>query len=328
MKNRKLGNLDLNVSEIGLGCMSFAGFYDSTTKEESFKCLDKARDSGISFLDTAEMYGWGLSETIIGEYQQLNNFSFNIATKGGIVKGAARGTNDNSEKGLRKALEGSLRRLKVEHIPLYYIHRRDYKYDIEDVAYTLSKFIEEGKIGGFGFSEISPTSLKRAAAIHQVTAIQNEYSLWTRYPDLGMIQTCKELGTTFVPFSPLGRGILSDRNLKPHNFSETDFRKNQPRFLEPNFKRNMEIIRSFRTFCQERGWSTAATSIAWTLDQGDHVIPIPGTRSEENLKDFVIGSQITFDNSDRAKINKILPPGWAHGDRYSDAQIVGVERYC
>jgi len=328
MKNRRLGNLDLKVSEIGLGCMSFAGFYEKTTKAESFKCLNKARDVGINFLDTAEMYGWGLSESIIGEYQKINGFSFNIATKGGIVKGAARGTNDNSEKGLRKALEGSLRRLNVDYIPLYYIHRRDYKYEIEEVTSTLSKFIKEGKIGGFGFSEISPTSLRRASEIHHVTAIQSEYSLWTRYPDLGMIQTCEELGTSFVPFSPLGRGILSNNNLNPNNFSETDFRKNQPRFLEPNFTRNMKIVRNFRRFCEERGWSAAATAIAWILDQGEHIIPIPGTRSDANLDDFVSGAQIIFNDADKKCLNKILPTGWAHGDRYSDAQIIGIERYC
>ena len=328
MKQRKLGNLDLNVSEVGLGCMSFAGFYASTTKEESFKCLDEARNVGINFLDTAEMYGWGISENIIGEYQSKNKYHFNIATKGGIVKGAPRGTNDNSEAGLRNALEGSLTRLKVDYIPLYYIHRRDYKYDIENVTGTLTKFIEEGKIGGFGFSEISPSSLRRASKIHQVTAIQNEYSLWTRYPDLGMLQTCQELGTAFVPFSPLGRGILSDTNVIPSNFSETDFRKSQPRFLEPNFSKNMEIIKTFREFCALRGWTTAGTSIAWTLDQGNHTIPIPGTRSARNLRDFISGTEILFTDEDRAEINKILPAGWAHGDRYSDAQVTGVERYC
>jgi len=158
MKLRKLGNLDLNVSAVGLGCMSFAGFYDPTTKEESFKCLDEARNVGINFLDTAEMYGWGLSEEIIGEYQSLNKYEFHVATKGGIVRGAARGVNDNSETGLRKSLEGSLKRLRVDYIPLYYIHRRDYTFDIEDVSGTLKKFIDEGKIGGFGFSEISPSS--------------------------------------------------------------------------------------------------------------------------------------------------------------------------
>ena len=143
MKLRKLGNLDLNVSAVGLGCMSFAGFYDPTTKEESFKCLDEARNVGINFLDTAEMYGWGLSEEIIGEYQSLNKYEFHVATKGGIVRGAARGVNDNSETGLRKSLEGSLKRLRVDYIPLYYIHRRDYTFDIEDVSGTLKKFIDD-----------------------------------------------------------------------------------------------------------------------------------------------------------------------------------------
>ena len=328
MKTRKLGLNGPEVSVIGLGCMSFTGFFGSTNKAESFTCLDSARDHGINFLDTAEMYGKGLSEELIGEYQQSRGHRFSIATKGGIVIGGKRGQNDNSEKALRKALEGSLKRLKVEQVELYYIHRRDWSIEIEDVAATLAKFKSEGKIGGFGFSEIAPSSLRRAHAVHPVTAVQNEYSLWTRYPELGMLQTCRELGVAFVPFSPLARGMLSDTFPVPENFEETDFRKNMPRFMEPNFSANCKLISAFRDFAHSRGWSTTKAALAWVLDQGEHLVPIPGTRSAAHLQEWVGAAEINFSDEDRAEIERILPVGFANGDRYSDEQIVGVERYC
>ena len=245
-----------------------------------------------------------------------------------MVIGGKRGENNNSEPALRKALEGSMRRLKVDHVELYYIHRRDWSIEIEEVAQTLAKFKEEGKIGGFGFSEISPSSLRRAHAVHPVTAIQNEYSLWTRYPELGMLQTCKELGVAFLPFSPLGRGMLANTFPNPNEFLETDFRKNQPRFMEPNFTANCRIISGFREFAKSRGWDTSCTALAWVLDRGDHLIPIPGTRSAEHLSEWAGACEIQLDDEDRAEIDRLLPVGFAHGDRYSNEQIVGIERYC
>jgi len=328
MKKRNLGQNGPEVSAISLGCMNFTGFYGPTDKQESFACLDTARDYGINFLDTAELYGTGSSEELIGEYQIDRGYKFIIATKGGITIGGKRGENDNSEAGLRKALEGSLRRLKVDHVELYYIHRRDWSIEIEDVAQTLVKFKDEGKIGGFGFSEISPSSLRRANAVHPVTAIQNEYSLWTRYPDLGMLQACKELGVAFLPFSPLARGMLTDTFPNPNKFLETDFRKNQPRFLEPNFSANCRIISSFREFAKSRGWNTSCAALAWVLDRGDHLIPIPGTRSAEHLSEWASAFEIQLTDEDRAEIDRLLPVGFAHGDRYSSEQIVSIERYC
>ena len=159
-------------------------------------------------------------------------------------------------------------------------------------------------------------------------AIQNEYSLWTRYPDLGLVQTCAELGTAFVPFSPLARGMFSEVDLDPTRFSDTDFRKDGPRFLEPNFTANMAYIRHLRAFAAKRGWTTSATALAWVLDQGDHLIPIPGTRTAAHLREWVGACEIEFSGADREELARILPVGWAHGDRYSDAKIVGVERYC
>lgn len=328
MKTRKLGQNGPDVSAIALGCMSFAGFYGETDRDEAFATLDAARDAGITFLDTSDMYGKGLSETLIGEWQKDRGHRFQIATKGGIVIGAPRGTADNSREYLREHLEGSLERLGVDSVELYYVHRREFPRPIEEVTETLESFRQEGLIGAFGYSEISPAALRRASSVAPVGAVQNEYSLWTRQPDLGLIQACKDLGTTFVPFSPLGRGIFGDSDLDPASFRDIDFRKNNPRFMEPNFSANMEHVRALRAFAHDRGWTTAAVAIAWTLQQGDHLVPIPGTRNAAHLMEWADADEIIFTESDRAALDQIMPVGWAHGDRYSDAQIVGIERYC
>jgi len=308
--------------------MSFAGFYGQTNEDESFACLTAAHDAGINFLDTAEIYGRGLSEQTIGAYQRDTGQKFHIATKGGIVIGGARGQTDNSEPHLRRALEGSLTRLAVDHVALYYIHRRDWSIDIEVVTETLAGFQAEGLIGGFGFSEIAPSSLRRAASVAPVSAVQNEYSLWTRYPDLGRISACRDLGTTFVPFSPLARGMLCDAVPDPDAFGDVDFRASQPRFQRPNFAANVALIDGFRAFAAQRGWTTSALALAWIFHQGDHMLPIPGTRSRAHLNDWAGACEISLSGDDLVAIERLLPAGFAHGDRYSDAQIVGVERYC
>lgn len=328
MKTRMLGKNGPEVSEIALGCMSFGGFYGATDKDTTFACLDAAREVGIDFLDTSDLYGAGLSEELIGAYQKERGYQFKIATKGGIVLGAPRGTADNSETYLRAHLASSMARLGVNHVELYYVHRREFSRPIEEVTETLDKLRREGLIGAIGFSEISPASLHRAAKVAHVDAVQNEYSLWTRLPELGLIQACEDLGTAFVPFSPLGRGIFGDVDLDPATFGEKDFRRPNPRFEAPNFAANMEYVKKLRAFAAARGWSTAATAIAWTLDQSPINIPIPGTRTAAHLKEFASGSEIALSDEDRFELSNILPVGWAHGDRYSDAQIVGIERYC
>ena len=328
MKTRQLGKGGPQVGAVGLGCMSFAGFYGETDLVTSHDTLDAARDLGIDFLDTAELYGLGQSEEIMGSYFKANpGHGFKIATKGGIMVKPTRHFN-NSEAALRAALEGSFKRLGVDYVDLYYIHRREQNRPIEEVVETLATFIKEGKIGGFGFSEIAPASLRRAHEVHPVTAVQSEYSLWTRQPEMGMLQTCKELGVAFVPFSPVARGMFADQFPDPATFADTDFRKSQPRFAPENFAANCAILEKFKAFCATRGWSPAGAAIAWTLDRGDHTIPIPGTRTRAHLEQLAAGDNIEFSDEDRAEIDRILPVGWAHGDRYSDAQIVGVERYC
>ena len=328
MKYLRLGKTGPEVSRIALGCMSFGGFYGPTDRDESFACLDAAQDAGINFLDTAEIYGRGVSETVIGDYMRETGKHFHIATKGGIVVGGKRGENDNSKPHLRRALEGSLKRLGVERVALYYVHRRDQSIAIENVVETLESFREEGMIGAFGFSEISPASLRRAVTVAPVAAVQNEYSLWTRYPELGLIRACAELGTTFVPFSPLARGMLTDSPPDAATLAEGDFRRGTPRFTEPNFTANEEQIARFRAFARSRGWATSALALAWLLDRGEHLVPIPGTRTAAHLNDWAGACEIAPSAEDWAEVDRLLPPGFAHGDRYSDAQLAGIERYC
>lgn len=328
MKKRKLGTHGPEVSAIAFGAMSFGGFYGATDIDESFATLDAAWDMGIDFVDTSNLYGPHTSEQVIGAWQKDRGKRFKVATKGGIVIGAPRGTADNSESYLRETLEGSLERLGLDSVELYYVHRRDWSIPIETVTETLEKFREEGLIGAFGYSEISPASLRLAAAVAPVAAVQSEYSLWTRLPELGMIQACAELGTAFVPFSPLGRGIFGDVDLVPTDFGERDFRRKNPRFTGRNFLYNMEYVHRLRAFAHRRGWTTAATALAWTLQQGDHLIPIPGTRSAQHLLEWTGADEIVFSAEDKAELDRLLPIGWAMGDRYSYPQLVGIERYC
>jgi aryl-alcohol dehydrogenase-like predicted oxidoreductase len=330
VQTRKLGKDGPEVGAIGLGCWSFAGAYGPTDRAESHRTLARALDLGITHLDTANVYGNGMSEEVIGAFIKDWPHRFKIATKGGIYRtpDTNERTFNNSPDHLRQALEASLSRLGVDHVDLYYIHRREPARPIEDVMETLVRLKEEGKIGGIGFSEISPTSLRRAHAVHPVMAVQSEYSLWTRQPDLGMLQTTKALGTTFVPFSPLGRGIFSTNAPVPDTFGAQDFRKNNPRFLEPNFSDNLETIQPFKTLANDLGTTAPALALAWVLARDDHLIPIPGTRSVAHLDELAAAAQLKLDTDLQAKIDAMLPPGFAYGHRYSEVQQVGVELYC
>ncbi len=327
MQQRQLGSNGPMVGAVGLGCMSFAGAYGPANRAESHAVLKRALELGVTHLDTAIIYGSGLSEEIIGAFIKDHPGRFTIATKAGIRTQPTRHF-DNKPGYLREALEGSLKRLGVDHVELFYLHRRDQDVPIEDAMETLVRFKEEGKIGGIGLSEIAPSTLERACAVHPVMAVQNEYSLWTRLPELGLIQACKRLGVAFVPFSPVGRGIFSDDPVDPSTFGQSDFRKANPRFMERNFAANAAHIGKFRSFAQVRGWSVPALAIAWTLHRGDHLIPIPGTRTVAHLEQDAAAADIRLTADDMAEIERILPVGFAHGARYSEAQANGPESYC
>ena len=330
MKKRRLLQSGKLVSEIGLGCMSFAEFYGPTDEQEAHDTLNAALDWGIDFLDTANVYGMGVSETMIGNFIKNNGNPFAIATKASISRDpeTQERTFDNSSQHLETELNKSLGRLGVDYVDLFYIHRRDPRIPIEDVMETLLKFKKEGKIGGIGFSEISPSSLRRASEVGLVDAVQSEYSLWTRSAELGLIQTCQELGVSFIPFSPLGRGIFSITPPDPSTFGELDFRKNNPRFLRPNFNENLNLLAPFKQLCAELGVSPSTMAIAWTLKQGEHMLPIPGTRSRNHLIELALGSEFELTEEISDQIDHLLPIGWAHGERYSDDQWIGIEKFC
>jgi aryl-alcohol dehydrogenase-like predicted oxidoreductase len=324
MKQRQLGQTGPMVSAIGLGAMSFGGIFGATDEAESLACLDAMLDTGITFIDTANIYGMGISETVLGTWLASRKPNVTIATKASFVAGAERRI-DNSEAHLRAELEKSLKRLGRDHVELFYIHRREQARPLEEVIGTLSRLIEEGKIGGYGLSEVAPYTIRAAHEIHPVTAVQNEYSLWTRAPELGVIQACKTLGIAFIPFSPLARGMLGDTPLAQ---PQDGFRGSNPRFTEPNFSKNLARIAGFRSFAADRGWSTPAAALAWVLQQGDHLIPIPGTRYARNLRQWAEAPDIRFTPEDWTEIDHLLPPGWAEGDRYGDQQLLAIERYC
>jgi aryl-alcohol dehydrogenase-like predicted oxidoreductase len=318
------------VGAVGLGCWSFAGAYGPTNESESHATLARALDLGVDFLDTSNVYGNGVSEQVIGSFVKDHPDRFRIATKGGIHRppGTTTRTFDNSPEHLRQALEKSLQDLNVDCVDLYYIHRREPGRPIEDVMDTLVRFKQEGKIKGIGFSEIAPSSLRRAHAVHPVMAVQSEYSLSTRLPELGMVQTCQELGVAFVPFSPVGRGLFAAEAPDPATFGKLDFRKNNPRFNAPDYGCNLAAVAPFKAFAADMGVTSSQLAIAWVLHQGEHLIPIPGTRIAAHLEDNAEAASLSLSSAQLAEIERILPRGFAHGDRYSEAQLAGAERYC
>lgn len=331
VKRRQLGQGGPVISAIGVGGLSFSAFYGPTTEAASHAVLAAALELGIDHVDTANVYGVGLSERVIGSFLagRRGEVPFTIATKAGIRRDPETGARgfDNSKAHLEAELDASLGRLGVEAIDLYYIHRRDPRVEIEEVAETLAGFIQAGKIKSYGLSEIAPSTLRRAAAVHPVAAVQSEYSLSTRAVELGLIQACAELGTALVAFSPVGRGLLTDRPPTPKSIAESEFLKVNPRFLEPNLSANLQATDGFRALARELDTPAAALAVAWLLHQGEHVLAIPGTRSVEHLRELAAGGRLALDPEALAAIERTLPVGWAHGDRYSSGQWVGPERF-
>lgn len=329
---RQIDMQGTRVSCLGVGAMSFSDFYGPTTDENSWAVLDAARAAGVSHVDTANVYGAGRSEKAIGAYLKANpgvRSAFHIATKAGITRTAdGRRRFDNSYAHLDAELDRSLERLGTDHVDLFYVHRREAERPIEAVAESLGRLVDSGRTRAIGFSEIAPSSLRRAHAVHPVAAVQSEYSLSTRSPELGLVQTCRELGTVLVAFSPVGRSLLTDRPLSRDAIAGLDFLKSNPRFTEPNLTANLTISDGFRALAHEMGVPAAALAIAWLLHRGDHVLPIPGTRSAAHFAELVQGAELHLDAADLARIERALPVGWAHGDRYGEAQWIGPERYC
>lgn len=333
MQKRALGPGGPMVSAIGIGAMSFTNFYGPTTEAESHAVLSAALDLGIDHIDTANVYGMGLSEKVIGSFLAKQGKAreglFRIATKAAIKRDPKTGVRsfDNSLEHLEAELESSLKKLGVEAVDLFYVHRRDRDVPIEEVTGALARLVEAGKTHSIGFSEIAPASLRRAAAVHPVAAVQSEYSLSTRAVELGLVQACEALGTSLVAFSPVGRGLLTDRPPGTDSVAASGFLKVNPRFQEPNLSANLQITDHFRALAAEMGISAASLSLAWLLHRSPAVIAIPGTRSIAHLKELAAGAELGLSETDMARIESVLPVGWAHGDRYSDEQWNGPERY-
>ncbi|MEZ5877373.1 MAG: aldo/keto reductase [Tepidamorphaceae bacterium] len=332
MQKRRLGANGPEVGAIGYGAMSFADFYGPTNEAESHAILDACRDLGVTHLDTANVYGMGKSESAIGTYLAKNpgaRDAFVIATKASITRDKdGNRTFDNSAEHLEQELDKSLKRLGVDCVDLFYAHRRDPRLTPEETAANLGRLVEKGKTRAIGLSEVSPSTLRRAMKVFPVAAVQSEYSLSTRAPDLGLVQACAELGVAMVAFSPVGRSLLTDNPIPKERIPDLAFLSENPRFLEPNLSENLAITDRLRALAREMGTSAAALASAWLLTRGDHVIPIPGTRSVAHLKECVAGAELSLSQDDLAKIEAALPVGWAHGDRYSEAQSIGPERYC
>ncbi len=329
MKQRQIGKNGPWVDEVGFGAMSIAGAFGPADPDVSRKALDLVFAQDHPHIDTALIYGPFTSETLIGEHLKKHptvRKKLHLATKGGI-NANPRAIN-NSAAFMRECLEGSLKRLGVDHIDLYYVHRRDHAISIEDLMGTMAGFVKEGKILGIGLSEIAPSTLERATKVHHVAAVQNEYSLWSRQPELGIIQACKRLGTALVAFSPVGRGALTDKSVDPARMDVSEWRKTMPRFQAENWPHNAVYIEKFRAYANAKGWTAEALANAWVLAQGEHIIPIPGTRTAQHHAENLKASEITLTAKDLAEIEFILPAGFAHGNRYSAEQQGSAEQYC
>ena len=328
MQQRALYQSGPMVGAVGYGAMSFSDFYGKTTDENSARILDACLDLGINHIDTADAYGMGRSETVIGDWLRLRKGEspFVIATKVGITRDPDHRFN-NSPEHLTAALDASLKRLGVDAIDLYYLHRRDTRCEVEDVIDTMAGFVKAGKIKAIGLSEIAPSTLRRAHAVHPIAAVQSEYSLSTRAPDLGLRQSCAEIGAGLVAFSPVGRSLLTDRPHAADKIAEMPFIQQNPRFQEPNLSANLAYNAKFRALAADLDMPAASLAIAWVLHQGAHITAIPGTRYVAHLKEVALGGEITLTDDMIAQIDAILPVGWAHGDRYSVGQWSGPERF-
>ena len=320
MRHRKLGHSPLTVSAIGLGCMGMSEFYGPRNEEESVASIHRAIDLGVNFLDTADMYGMGHNEELVGKAIKGRRNEIVLATKFGNVRGpdgSFLGINGRPEY-VRRACEASLRRLNAETIDLYYQHRVDANVPVEETVGAMERLVEEGKVRYLGLSEAAPRTLRRAHRAHSITALQTEYSLWSRDPEDEILLTCRELGVSFVAYSPLGRGFLTGRFKSVEDLGPEDWRRTSPRFQGENFKRNLDLVRRVEQMASEKGCKASQLALAWVLAQGENVVPIPGTTRRAHLEENLEALELTLSPEDLAYLNEAAPKGVTAGERYPE----------
>lgn len=329
MKTRKLGRGGPEVSAIGLGCMGMAAFYGQASDEtQATAVIHRALDLGVTFLDTAEMYGPHTNELQVGKALADRRDKAFVATKFGIGYNAERTalTVDGSPANVRRAIEGSLKRLGMDHVDLYYLHRVDANTPIEETVGAMGELVKEGKVRFLGLSEASPETLRRGHAEHPITALQTEYSLWSREPEDELFATCDELGIGFVPYSPLGRGFLSGEIKSVDDLAADDFRRSNPRFQGENFQKNIDLVHAVAAIAADKGVTAAQLALAWVLAQGETLVPIPGTRRIRTLEENAAAVDLTLTPDDLARIEAVFPKGAASGHRYAEAARAALNR--
>jgi aryl-alcohol dehydrogenase-like predicted oxidoreductase len=328
VKTQKLGRTGPEISAIGLGLMGMSEFYGPAEDTRSIAVIHRALDMGINFLDTADVYGSGRNEELAGRALEGRRREVVLATKFGNVRGpdgSWRGINGRPEY-VKQAAEASLRRLGIETIDLYYQHRVDPNTPIEDTVGAMAALVQEGKVRWLGLSEAAPATIRRAQAVHPIAALQTEYSLWSREPEDELLALTRELGITFVAYSPLGRGFLTGAIKRIEDLSEDDWRRTNPRFQGENFQRNLDLVRAIEALAREKGVTPAQLAQAWVTARHDHVVPIPGTRSIERLEENAAALDIRVTQTDLDRLDAIAPRGVASGTRYLAGGMAAVGR--
>jgi aryl-alcohol dehydrogenase-like predicted oxidoreductase len=329
MNRRKIG--DLEVSAIGLGCMGMSAFYGETDEQESIATIRRALELGINFIDTAQIYGPLTNEELVGKAVKGHREEYVIATKfqrnlDDAVPGdmSTLGDLDSSAANVRKTIDGTLQRLGTDHVDLYYQHRVDPNVEIEETVGAMAELVEQGKVRHLGLSEAAPDTIRRAHAVHPITALQTELSVFARQPEADILPTCRELGIGFVAYAPLGRGFLSGRFSSPEELAEDDFRRTQPRFQGENLEANARIVAKLEEIAHERGITAAQLALAWVLAQGEDIVPIPGTKRRKYLEENAAAADVELTDEDLSRIDAELPE--VSGERYNELHMAAIDR--